>query len=135
MRIVVVGDRCLVCRELALKILRRLLARYGNEITIIHGGEPGVDQSFSAACQELGVTSEVRLANWHQTGLPTIGMKNRELIKAAPDLCIAVHYSIETSKRTRDCVNQAIQAGIPTYLIENDRAIPRRLKRGDARLV
>jgi hypothetical protein len=134
MRIVVTGDRCLECRELAVTVLRRLLARYGPDIVIVHGGESGVDQSFSAACQELGLTTEVRLANWHRTGLPTIGQKNHELIKGAPDLCLAVHYSIKTSKRTRDCVHQALQAGIPTYLIENERAIPKRLRRGDTRL-
>ena len=134
MRIVVTGDRCLECRELAVTVLRRLLARYGPDIVIVHGGESGVDQSFSAACQELGLTTEVRLANWHRTGLPTIGQKNHELIKGAPDLCLAVHYSIKTSKRTRDCVHQALQAGIPSYLIENERAIPKRLRRGDTRL-
>jgi hypothetical protein len=72
MRMLVLGDRCLECRELATTILRRLLARYGPDIVIIHGGESGVDESFSAACQELGLTTEVRLANWHRTGLPTV---------------------------------------------------------------
>jgi hypothetical protein len=66
--------------------------------------------------------------------LPTIGTKNRELIKAAPELCFAVHQMIGTSKRTRDCVQQALQAGIPTYLIGDEQAIPSRLQARDARL-
>jgi hypothetical protein len=66
--------------------------------------------------------------------LPTIGTKNRELIKAAPELCVAIHQSIETSKRTRDCDQQALQASIPTFLIADERAIPIRLEARDARL-
>jgi hypothetical protein len=114
--------------------VNRLLARYGPSILIIHGGEPGVDQAVATVCQELGLPVEARLAKWHQTGLPTLGTKNRELIKAAPDLCVAIHQSIASSKRTRDCVQQALQAGIPTYLISDERAIPRQLQPRDPRL-
>jgi hypothetical protein len=134
MRILVIGDRHWNCAELAGQIVNRLLARYGPNLVIIHGGEPGVDQAIALTCQELGIRVEARLVNWHQTGLPTIGTKNRELIKAAPELCVAIHPSIATSKRTRDCVQQALQAKIPTFLIEDERAIPIRLEARDARL-
>ena len=76
--------------------------RLSPDLLIIHADEPGVDQAVAMACQELGVTAEPRLANWHQTGLPTNGTKNRELIKAKPDLCVAIHQSIKTSKRSRE---------------------------------
>jgi hypothetical protein len=119
---------------LATVILRRLIARYGLALKIVHGGQTGVDQSFSEACKSLGVSVEVRLANWPQTGHPTIGTKNRELIKDGADLCIALHQSIGRSQRTLDCVRQAIQAGIPTFLIADERAVPSRLRRSDPRL-
>ena len=128
MRIVVTGERAWACDELAMVILQRLIARYGRDIVVVHGGFPGVDQSFNKACKSLGVTVEVRLAEWPQTGTPTIGTRNRELIKPGADLCIALHRSVRTSQRTRDCVLQAIQAGIPTFLIEDERAIPIRLR-------
>jgi hypothetical protein len=70
----------------------------------------------------------------HHTGVPTIGAKNRELIMARPDLCVAMHQAIRGSTRTQDCVRQALQAGIPSYLIENKWAIPIRLKTRDSRL-
>jgi hypothetical protein len=66
--------------------------------------------------------------------MPTIGAKNRELIMARPDLCVAIHLATRGSTRTRDCVRQALQAGIPSYLIENEWAIPIRLKTRDSRL-
>jgi len=114
--------------------LQRLIARYGREIVVVHGGAAGIDASFSKACKSLGVAVEVRLTNWPQTDNPTIGSKNHELIKDGADLCIALHRSIGTSERRRDCVNQAIQAGIPTFLIADEQAVPSRLERADSRL-
>src|SRR6516165_7486223 len=73
MRIVVAGDRAWRCGELATAILRRLVKRYGASLTIVHGGQNGVDESFDTACKNLGTAVEVRLPNWPNTGLPTIG--------------------------------------------------------------
>jgi hypothetical protein len=134
MRILVVGDRHWPCPELAEKIVSRLLARYGTELLIVHGGEQGVDAAVAVAAEKLGVRHEARLVSRHHTGVPTIGAKNRELMMARPDLCVAIHQAIRRSTRTRDCVCQALQEGIPTYLIENEWAIPIRLKTRDKRL-
>jgi hypothetical protein len=94
----------------------------------------GVDESFNIACKNLGIAVEVRVATSGQTGTPTIGTRNRELIKPGADLCIALHRSVGTSQRTKDCVRQAIQAGIPTFLIEDEQAVPTRLRPADPRL-
>jgi len=56
------------------------------------------------------------------------------MIARGADLCIALHRSITTSKRTKDCIRQSLAAGIPTFLIEDERAIPRRIEAGDQRL-
>jgi hypothetical protein len=52
-------------------------------------------------------------------------------VNAGADLCIALHRTLETSKGTKDCIRQALAAGIPTYLIEDNQGIPRRLQAGD----
>ena len=57
------------------------------------------------------------------------------MVEAGADLCIALHRSIETSKRTKDCVRQALAAGIRFWLVEDERAIPRRTRADDVRLV
>jgi hypothetical protein len=36
---------------------------------------------------------------------------------------------------TKDLARQALAAGMPTYLIENEQVVPRRLKKGDSRLI
>ncbi len=58
MRILIVGDRNWTCPRLAEKIVNRLLDRYGGDMLIIHGGEPGVDQTIATACQAHGVQHE-----------------------------------------------------------------------------
>jgi hypothetical protein len=78
---------------------------------------------------------EARVIDRHRTGHPTVGQRNRELLLGGADMCIAVHNRIAACPRTLDCVQQSMQDGIPTYGIENVHAIPRRIKRGDTRLV
>jgi hypothetical protein len=105
------------CRDLAARVLRRLVARYGRDILIIHGNEPGVDSSFAAAAKELGVTTESGVIDRKQTIFLTVGARNRELFLGRADMCIAVHNRISACPRTLNCVRQALQDGrLPTGL-------------------
>jgi hypothetical protein len=61
-------------------------------------------------------------------------MRNAAIVPTKPDLCVALHRSIETSRGTKDCVKQALAAGIAVYLVENLSGIPRRVREGDPRL-
>jgi acetylglutamate kinase len=63
MRILVTGDRHWRCDDLAEQIVNRLLARYGPDLVIVHGGAAGVDNAFSKACEKLGVVAEPHLAD------------------------------------------------------------------------
>jgi hypothetical protein len=56
------------------------------------------------------------------------------MVESRADICIALHRTLETSKGRKDCFCQALKAGIPVYLIEDDRAIPKRIEAGDERL-
>jgi hypothetical protein len=112
-RIVITGDTGWECRELAARVLRRLVARYGPDIVIIHGNEPGVDSSFAAAAKELGVTAEARVMDRHRTGHPTVGQRSRELLLVGTDMCIAVHNCVAACPRTLNSVQQALQDGVP----------------------
>jgi YspA, cpYpsA-related SLOG family len=120
MLILITGERHWRCDDLAEQILNRLLARYGPDLVIVHGGAPGVDQSFHVACQTLGVTVEPHLADWRGLGYIAGPARNREMVQAGADLCVAVHRSLASSKRTKDCVRHALAAGIPVYLIEDE---------------
>jgi hypothetical protein len=55
-RILAVGDRNWHCPDSAEKIVGRLLARYGADLLIVHGGESGVDEAVATACLKLRVS-------------------------------------------------------------------------------
>ena len=134
MRIRVTGDRHWRCNELAEQIVNRLVARYGPNLVIIHGEAAGVDQSFSVACEKLGIMAEPHLADRKGLGSVAGPARNREMIQSGADVCTTLHSSLEASKGTKYCVRQALAAGIPIYLVEDDRAVPRRVQAGDKRL-
>jgi hypothetical protein len=104
-------------------------------LVVVHGGAPGVDQSFKVAGRELGLTVEPHLADWK--GLDNVAgpMRIQEMVEAGADLCIALHRTLQTSKGTKDCIRQALAAGIPVYLIEDGSATPRRILAGDTRIL
>jgi hypothetical protein len=137
MRIIVTGDRFWTCHRLAAAILVRLVARYGPEIVVVHGGATGVDESFDSACRGLGVKTEVHPVtggDWERLGKKAGPLRNEEMVRAGAGLCVALHRFLSNSKGTKDCVRRAVGAGIPTYLIDSDRAVPVRLSPGDPRL-
>jgi hypothetical protein len=135
MRILITGDRHWRCEELAEAVVNRLIARYGPDLVIIHGGVPGVDNAFAIACRELGITAEPHVADWKGLGNIAGPARNREMVESGADLCIAFHRTLERSKGTKDCVRQALAAGIPVYLIDGDHGRPRRLLHADERLI
>jgi hypothetical protein len=132
MRIVITGDRFWTCRALAETILRRLIARYGTDITIVHGGGNGVEQSIVLGCEKLGLSRWMPPLDFHG-GMN--GPKRHDQMIAGAELCIILHHALTTDESSRDVARRALAAGIPTFLIEEDvRAYPRRLHEGDWRL-
>jgi hypothetical protein len=69
--------------NLAEQIINRLLARYGPELIIVHGGAPGVENGFAMACRELGIVAEPHLADWKGLGNIAGPERNREMVEAS----------------------------------------------------
>lgn len=128
MRILITGDRNWYSLELAKRVLGRLVARYGREITIVHGAAPGVDQSFADACRSLEIADEPHPADWDRLGRRAGPVRNGEMVAAGAGLCVAFHRDLERSKGTKDCVRRAIEAGIPVWLVESEEGRPRRVE-------
>jgi acetylglutamate kinase len=78
MRIIIAGDRFWSCRELTESTLRRLIVRHGPAIVIVHGGAPGVDQSFAESCRALGVKTELCFVDFSHVG--DYRFSNRQMI-------------------------------------------------------
>jgi hypothetical protein len=150
MRVIVTGDRRWYDPDLAEQVVKRLLARYGRDLVIVHGAATGIDASFADACDDLGVQHEPHPARWkdlkaagavikydrrkHPYNANAGPERNAEMVAAGADLCVAFHRFLAGSKGTKDCVRRAIVAGIPTYLIDSEQAEPRRLRADDGRL-
>jgi hypothetical protein len=133
-RVIVTGDRLWSCNPLAASIIRRLVDRYGPGLVIVHGGATGVDESFEEAARGLCVTTDPHPADWDRLGKRAGPVRNRAMVEAGAELCIALHRFLMNSKGTKDCCRQAIAAGIPTYLISDASGVPRRLLADDPRL-
>jgi hypothetical protein len=80
------------------------------------------------------LVAEPHLADWKVLANLAGPTRNREMVQAGADLCIALHRSIETSRGTRDCIRQAIAAGISVWLIEDERGVPKRVQADDKQL-
>lgn len=61
-------------------------------------------------------------------------IRNAEMVADGVEMCLALHRAISASKGTKDCARRVIAAGIPTYLIDSEKAEPKRLRAGDVRL-
>jgi hypothetical protein len=134
MRILVTGDKDWICFDFASAIVRRLVERYGADIVIVHGGCRSVDNSFQSACRWQRLKDEPHAPDWTRFGDAAGPNRNAEMVASKPDLCVALHRSIETSMGSKDCVMQALAARIAVYLLADSRGIPRRADTGDPRL-
>jgi hypothetical protein len=130
MRIVIGGDQFWACHKLAAAILRRLTARYGPDVLIVHGDETGVAESFATAAKGQRIKTEEHSADFDHIGDGAIRFRNRAMLRGA-GLCVILHRSI-LDPGMKDLARQALAAEVPTYLIEDEQARPRRLKAGDA---
>jgi hypothetical protein len=82
----------------------------------------------------MGIAVEAHSADWDRLGNRAGPIRNGEMVAAGAGLCLALHRFLANSRGTKDCIRQAIAAGIPAYLIDSDAAVPRRLREGDPRL-
>jgi hypothetical protein len=86
------------------------------------------------AARGLGVAEEPHPVDWDRLGKRADPVRNQEMVDAGAAMCIALHRFLANSKGSRNCVRLAIEAGTPTYLIDSEKAEPRRLRAEDPRL-
>jgi hypothetical protein len=53
--------------------------------------------------------------------------QHREILRPGAGLCVILHRSMGDDQRVKDLARQAIEAGVPAYLIADERGVPRRL--------
>ena len=84
-----------------------------NQVTfkIIEGACRGADTLARQEAQKLGWTVVKVKPDWQKYGLGAGPRHNRTMLDMQPNLVLAFHQNIGSSKGTKDMISQAIQVG------------------------
>jgi hypothetical protein len=114
MRVLICGSRGWGNAEL---ILDRLSAVPVGS-TLIHGGCRGADLLGAEIGRELGFEVVCFPAEWGKHGRAAGPLRNQKMLdEGKPDLILAFHNDIDSSRGTRDMLNRAVKQNIPHEII------------------
>lgn len=114
MKILVCGDRNWEDRDLVLDVLNEFCPE-----VVIEGHARGVDQIAHKWAESHAATLFCFPAEWGRYGRSAGPIRNRRMAELMPDLVLAFHDSILTSKGTGDMLTIAEDQGIPYALLEH----------------
>jgi hypothetical protein len=117
MRVLVCGDRNWVDKD----AVRRELEKFPKDTVVLEGEARGADTLGRDVAEELGLTVEKYPADWNQYGKAAGPIRNKEMLQhGAPDLVLAFHCNLSTSRGTKHMVGIAKKAGVPVQVIGAD---------------
>jgi hypothetical protein len=126
-RVIVGGSRDWKCDARAERVVRRLVARYGKALVVVHDCAPGAATAIDAACLRLGVRRDPVFGPgddaWPRPGPE----RHDRMVALGAAFAIVCHPYLANSLGTRGLVARALAAGIPVYLLDADDAEPRRV--------
>lgn len=84
-------------------------------VTLVHGGAPGADTFADAwaRCHSPRWTVEAHPARWATHGVGAGPVRNRQMVQAGADLCLA--FIRNRSRGASGCAALAQAVGIPTW--------------------
>ena len=117
MRVLVCGDRNWTDR-LALESALDVIHAQTPFSCVIEGEARGADSLARLWAESRGVLVRKYPALWETYGRAAGPIRNKQMLTdGQPELVIAFHKDIGSSKGTRNMLKQASDAGIPTQLI------------------
>jgi len=115
MRILVCGDRNWTSKT----AIERELKKLPEGSVIIEGEARGADTLGRIVAEELGFEVEKYPADWKRYGRSAGPIRNKRMLtKGRPDLVIAFHPCLETSKGTVNMIRQANRAKVNVLWIK-----------------
>lgn len=133
MKVLVCGDRKWDDEQVIYNILTGIAFEIDEPLTVIQGMAKGADlianewattwtsQQIHAGQPREGmadVTNDPYPANWEKHHRAAGPIRNQQMLtEGRPDVVYAFHDDIGHSKGTRDMVNRAVKAGVPTYIV------------------
>lgn len=115
MKILICGDRN--WSDSGTILLR--IERLPKNAIIISGGARGADTIAELIARSIGMKTQIFPAQWNLYGKAAGPIRNQQMLEENPDLVIAFHNDLNSSKGTKDMINRAKKAGIPTEVISN----------------
>lgn len=115
-KMLVCGDRNWKDKDFMLRLLDDILIYFG--ITeIIEGCARGADRTAEEWAIEHDIPVRHFPAQWDTYGKSAGPIRNRQMLKEGrPDMVVAFHESLNTSKGTKNMVQIAQKEGIPVYI-------------------
>ena len=94
------------------------LSKLSKDTIIIQGEARGADLLSKRAAIKLGLKHLDFPANWAKYGKAAGPKRNKQMLEQLPDLVIAFHSNIESSKGTKNCIEQAKKRNIQVEIIK-----------------
>lgn len=117
MKIIVCGDRHWDDFDIIWRILQTYYVEHGADITIIHGDCKGADKLAETAAESFKFEVVAVPADWNFYGRAAGPIRNKEMLDMEPDIVLAFHQRLWDSKGTKNMVEIAKKAGVPTRVI------------------
>ena len=116
MRVLVCGSRDWTDAALILETLRGVA-----EVTVvIHGAAPGADTLAGEAARAMGIPVQAFPADWDRYGRAAGPIRNQRMLdEGHPDLVLAFHDDIASSRGTADMFRRALAAGVQVRLVSH----------------
>jgi hypothetical protein len=120
LKVLICGDRNWTNDKLIKANLLSLQVYWGDRLILIEGECQGADKLGAQVARELGVPEEdIRKfpADWAKYGKAAGPIRNQQMLdEGKPDIVLAFHPDIGSSKGTLDMIKRANKAGIPVRL-------------------
>jgi len=117
------GKTALICgcrnwnNEEVINLIMSGLCQSGYK-TIIEGEAPGADTIARNIAKEKGFKVIGYPAQWKLYGLRAGPIRNSQMLKENPDIVIAFHNNLESSRGTKNMILQAKNKGIKVLIIK-----------------
>lgn len=117
MKVIICGDRNATFNSCG-KQVREFIYALPPSTIIIHGGCRGVDQIAGKYALERGLECKVYPAKWNEYGKGAGPIRNKLMLDQNPDMVIAFHPDINSSKGSKNMLNIAKAKGVETKCIQ-----------------
>jgi hypothetical protein len=90
------------------------------DVCIVHGAAKGLDTIAGQVARELGYDVVPHEAEWSTYGRAAGPIRNQQMLEERPNLVLAFHDDLLSSKGTKDMVKRALKAGLHVHHYRSD---------------